>query len=245
MAPVNEPSTRPIDQTERRAASVAGVASLTSYAIVVAVNFGIFPRLFVRGDAPATVRNILANQALFRLGIAGNLLYCVGVVVLASSLYVVLRPAGRNLALFAAVGRTIHGVTWLAMTLNLFTALRLVVDPAYARALGADQVAALVRLNIGWHDAYYAGLLFLALAATANAGLWLRSRYIPRGFAAFGVGASAWCVGCTLVYYLAPGFTNVVSLSWFDSPMALFELALAVWLLTKGLATRSPTEATP
>ncbi len=51
-----------------------------------------------------------------------------------------------------------------------------------------------------------------------------------------GVAASAWCVACTLGYYIAPGFATLVNLWWFDSPMALFELALGVWLLMKGLS---------
>ena len=33
-----------------------------------------------------------------------------------------------------------------------------------------------------------------------------------------------------------PGFADVVSLWWFDSPMVLFELALSGWLLFKGLS---------
>ena len=54
--------------------------------------------------------------------------------------------------------------------------------------------------------------------------------------AAFGVISSVWCVGCTFVFYIFPGFAKVVNLWWFDSPMVIFELALSFWLLFKGLS---------
>jgi hypothetical protein len=47
--------------------------------------------------------------------------------------------------------------------------------------------------------------------------------------------SSAWCAACTLVFYIFPDFTKVVNLWLFDSPMAIFELALSFWLLFKGL----------
>ena len=47
--------------------------------------------------------------------------------------------------------------------------------------------------------------------------------------------SSAWCVLCTLIFYISPKFADVVNLWWFDSPMVLFELTLSFWLLFKGL----------
>jgi hypothetical protein len=67
--------------------------------------------------------------------------------------------------------------------------------------------------------------------------LWFKSNYIPRALAAFGVISSAWCAACTLVFYIFPHFTKVVNLWWFDSPMAIFEIALSFWLLFKGIRT--------
>ena len=92
-------------------------------------------------------------------------------------------------------------------------------------------------MYLSGYDAYYVGLLFWALGATVGSYLWFKSNYIPRALAAFGLVTSAWCVTCTLVYYIFPEFTKVVNLWWFDSPMALFESALSLWLLSKGLKT--------
>ena len=237
-----------IDESQRKAARVAGSACLISFATVVGVNFGIFGRLIVGGNPAETSRNILAHETLFRIGIAGDVIYCVGVVVLLTALYVILKPVSQNLALLAAFGRLVHGFTWLLATLNLFTALRLLSDADYTRAFGPDQLPAMARLYLSGSDAYYVGLLFWALAATVGSYLWFKSNYIPRALAASGVLSSAWCVICTLVFYIFPGFTKVVNLWWFDSPMALFEIALSLWLMFKGLrpaGTPKPDRAQP
>ena len=224
-----------IDQSQRKAAKVAGLACLISFVTVVAVNFGIFARLIVRDNAAETARNILAHETLFRIGIVGDMVYCVSVVVLLTALYVILKPVSQNLALLATFGRLVHGLTWLLVTLNLFTALRLLSNADYSRAFGPDQLPALARLYLSGYDAYYVGLLFWALGATVGSYLWFKSNYIPRALAAFGMISSAWCAACTLVFYIFPDFTKVVNLWLFDSPMAIFELALSFWLLFKGL----------
>jgi hypothetical protein len=225
-----------IDESRRTAARIAGLACPISFATVVAVNFGIFARLIVRGNPAETARNILAHETLFRIGIAGDMVYCVGVVVLLTALYVILKPVSQNLALLAAFGRLVHGLTWLLATLNLFTALRLLSGADYSRAFGPDQLPVLVRLYLSGFDQYYVGLLFWALGATVGSYLWFKSNYIPKAMAAVGVISSAWCAACTFVLLIFPGFRSVVNWWWYDSPMGIFELALSFWLLFKGLS---------
>jgi hypothetical protein len=227
--------TSTLDGTQRAAAKVAGLAFPISFVTVVAVNFGIFARLIVSANPVETARNILAHETLFRIGIAGDMVYCVGTVVLLIALYVILKPVGQSLALFAAFGRLVHGLTWLLATINLFTALRLLSGADYSRAFGPDQLPALARLYLSGYDEYYVGLLFWALGATVASYLWFKSNYIPRALAAFDVISSVWCAACTFVFYIFPDFAKIVNLWWFDSPMAVFELALSFWLLFKGL----------
>jgi len=236
-------TTSAIDGSQRKAARIAGLAFPISFVTVVAVNFGIFARLIVRGDPAQTARNILAHERLFRIGIAGDVVYCVGVVVLLAALYVVLKPVDQNLALLAAFGRLVHGFTYLLVTINLFTALRLLSGADYSRAFGPDQLPVLARLYLSGFDQYYVGLLFWALGATVGSYLWFKSNYIPKAMAAVGVISSAWCAACTFVFYIFPGFSKVVNLWWFDSPMGIFELALSFWLLFMGL--RAPGIAEP
>ena len=235
-----------IDESQRKAAKVAGLAYLLTFAIVVYVNFGIHDRLIIAGNAAETARNILAHERLFRLGIAGDLIYCAGIVVLLTALYVILRPISRGLALLATFSRLVWVLMWLTMTLHLFDALRLLSGADYLRALETDRAQGLALLYLGTRfDYYYVGLLFGALASTVCGYLWFKSRYIPRALAAFGVISSAWCLACTLVFYIFPNFDNVVNLWWFDSPMGIFDIVTSFWLLFKGLAPSSVADRGP
>jgi hypothetical protein len=231
----------PIDDSQRTAAKIAGFSYLITFATVVYVNFGIHDRLISNNNAE-TARNILAHERLFRIGIVGDLIYCVGVVVLLTALYVILKPVNRGLALLAAFWRLVWVLMWLVMTLHLFDALRLLSSADISRAFDADHLQALASLYLGTRfDYYYVGLLFGALASTVCGYLWFKSRYIPRALAAFGVISSAFCVACTLVFYVFPHFDKIVNLWWFDSPMGIFDIVLSFWLLFKGL---SPSRAT-
>ena len=58
-------TTGTINESQRKAARVAGFFYLLTFAIVVAVNFGINERLMVAGDPAQTARNILAHERLF------------------------------------------------------------------------------------------------------------------------------------------------------------------------------------
>ena len=228
-----------IDESQRKAAKVAGFTGLFTMAIVVFATFGIHARLIVASNAAETARNIMAHETLFRIGIACGLIYSVGLVVLLTALYVILKPVSRSLALLAAFWRLVYALMWVLMTLNLFVALRLLSGTTggadYLRVFEAEQLQALARLYLGGFDVYYVGLLFYALASTACSYLWFKSNYIPRALAAFGVISSVFCVACTFVFIIFPNFPKVVNLWWFDSPMGIFEMATSFWLLFKGL----------
>ena len=234
--------TTTLEESQRNAARVAGFFYLLTFGIVVAVNFGINERLMATGDPSRTAQNILAHERLFRVGIASNLVYEAGLLVLLSALYVTLRPAGRILALLAAFSRFVYALMWVLMTLNQLTALRLLKGADYLRVLGTEQTQVLGKLYLSGSDAYYVGLLFYGLASAGCSYLFFKSRYIPRLLAGFGVIVSAWAALCTLAYIISPDFARIVDLWWFDSGLGIFELATGFWLAVKGIR---PEMATP
>lgn len=143
-----------VDESQQKAAKAAGVIYLITLIIVVCANFAIHDRLIVESNAD-TARNILAHQRLFRIGIAGDLLYCAGVVVLLTALYVILRPVSRGLALLAAFWRFVFVLTWLIVALSLFDALRVLGDADFSRAFETERLQALVSLYLGTRFDYY------------------------------------------------------------------------------------------
>ena len=149
--------------------------------------------------------------------------------------YVILRPVSPGLALLATFGRLIFVLMWLAVALSLSDILRL-LDGDYSSALGAERVQALVSLHLATRfDYYYVGLPFGSSASTICGYLWWKSLYIPRWLALSGLIASAWCVICTVIFYVCPKYGDIVSPWLFDLPMASFDIVLSFWLLIRGL----------
>lgn len=232
-----------IDQSQRVAAKVAGITGLLAVLIVIIGNYAFLGPLVVPGKAAETAQNFATHQTEVRVALICFLTYGVSVVVLLAALYVILKPVNRLLALTGAIFRLVFVLLWLLTTLNLLGALRLVGSSPYLQAFEANHLQVLARLQIAASfDNYYVGLPFFGLAATVCSYLWLKSQYIPRSLAAFGVVASAWCVICAFVFLIFPGFDKTVNAYWFDSPMAIFELVVSVWLLVKGIRVSHPIE---
>ena len=233
-----------IDNSQRTAAKVAGWSGLLTFAIVVFGNYLLLNPLVVSGNVVATAQNIVAHETQFRLTVVCFLTYSLGVVVLLSALYVILKPINPGLALVGAISRLVFTLLWLLSPLNLLSALRLLSNANYLQVFEPDRLQALAKLHLGASfDDYYVGLPFFGLAATICAWLWLKSNYIPKGLAIFGVIASAWCVLCALVFLIFPHFNKVVNDYIFDTPMALFELIVSFWLLFKGLSPKIQSTA--
>ena len=232
-----------IDNSQRTAAKVAGIAGLLTFVLVVFGNYVLLEPLVIPRNAADTARNILAHQTQFRCALACFITYDIGGIVLLTALYVIFAPVNYGLALAGALFRLVFVMIWLVAPLNSLGALRLLSNASYLQVFEPDRLQALARVLIaGSFDDYYVGLPFFGLAATVCAWLWWKSNYIPKGLAIFGVIASAWCVLCAVIYLIFPNFNKIVNDYIFDSPMALFELVVSFWLLTKGLRPAAPIQ---
>ena len=236
-------TTNNIDNSQRTAARVAGIAGLLAFILVVFGNFVLLGPLVVPRNAADTARNILAHETQFRAALTCFISYDIGAIVLATALYVILAPINRGLALAGALFRVAFAMLWLIAPLNSLAALRLLGDAPYLTIFEPDRLQALARVQLaGSFDDYYVGLPFFGLAATICAWLWFKSNFIPRGLALYGVIGSAWCVFCAFAYLIFPNFNKIVNDWWFDFPMAIFELILSFWLLFKGLSPKIETQ---
>jgi len=84
--------------------------------------------------------------------------------------------------------------------------------------------------------------MLLGAGSTLFFLLFLRSRYLPRALAGFGIFTSALLVAMAVVVFVFPQRTNELKL--FGVPSLLTEVATALWLLLKGLHPRATAEAT-
>jgi hypothetical protein len=223
------------DAIQRRWARVVGFSYLFALAPAVFAELYVSGRLIVSDNAIATAQNIIAHERLFRLGIASNLLVFATDVVLVTALYVVLERVNRRLALLATFFRLIETTILIVAVLNDFYVLRLLSGASYLTTVNSDQLA-LVRVSIGAHgSAYGVALLLFGFGSPVFCYLWLRSGYIPKPLAVWGLLASAWIGICSFTFVVFPELTKVITIGYYGGPIFLFELTIGLWLLFKGV----------
>src|SRR5438132_5157885 len=107
-----------IDNSQRTAAKVAGIAGLLAFILVVFGNYVLLNPLIIPRNAVETARNILAHQTQFRIALTCFIAYGIGSIVLLSELYVNLVLVSRGLALSGALFRLVFAILWLIAPLN-------------------------------------------------------------------------------------------------------------------------------
>src|SRR6266496_5021447 len=110
--------THTIDNSQRTAARVAGIAGLLAFILVVFGNYVLLKPLVIPRNAADTARNILAHQTQFRVALTCFIAYGIGVIVLLTALYLILAPVNRGLALAGALFRLVFAILWLIAPLN-------------------------------------------------------------------------------------------------------------------------------
>jgi hypothetical protein len=232
------------DAIERRWARVVGFSYLFALAPAVFAEFYVSGRLMVSDNAIVTAQNIIAHERLFRLGIASNLLVFATDVLLVTALYVVLERVNRRLALLATFFRLIETTILIVAVLNDFNVLRLLSGASYLTTVNSDQLAALARVSMGAHNsAYGVALLLFGFGSPVFCYLWLRSGYIPKPLAMWGLLASVWIGICSFAFVVFPDLRQVITIGYFGGPIFLFELTIGLWLPFKGIRPGTSTSS--
>ena len=222
-----------IDRSQRMAARVAGLLYLLLMACGVFGEFNGRGSLIADNDPAKTAANIAGHLLRFRLGIVSDLAAFAGDIAIAVALDVLLRPIGRHLALLAAFWRVAEAAVLGVITLNSVTMLLLLNDARYAKVFSSQQLQSLVWLFNDTHDAgYNIGMIFLSLGCIVFSWLLLRSRYVPRLLAGFGLLAYVMMLVGTIVTIIWPD--NPLGAN-FDVPAGLYEISIGLWLLLRGV----------
>ena len=224
-----------VDAIQRRWARLVGFSYVCALAPAIFAEFYVAGRL-ISDNAVATAQNIIAHERLFRVGVASNLLVFVIDVLLITSLYVVLERVNRRLALLAAFFRLMENTILVVAVLNDFYVLRLLSGASYVSGLDPAALASVARVSIGAHNsAYGVALLLFGFGSSIFCYLWLKSGYIPRPLAAFGLIASVWIGICSFAFVVFPELNRVIGVGLYGGPIFLFELTMGLWLLIKGI----------
>ena len=191
-------------------------------------------KLFVTGNAEATVGNIAAHETLFRLGIVGDLLSGTLVLFVTLALYRLFRSVDRNLAVLVVIlGGVLPAAIDYFNVANDVAALTLARGADFLTAFTGPQRADLAMLFLRLHS-------HEILAAEIFWGLWLfplailtyRSRFLPRFLGVWLIVNGIAYLALSLTGLLLPQFEGKVALG--ALPAQFGELAFVLWLLIRG-----------
>ncbi len=227
--------------TDKAATAPVLEARLAGMAYLYIIAAGLFVELAVRGalvapgDGAATVANILGAETLWRVGFVAELFVLVCDVLVAVLLYRVLRPAGEALALLAAGFRLVMAAMLATNALNHLQPLLLFAGADSVTVPSRGELEGLALHALRLHAATYAaGLVFFGLACVfAGLGI-LRSRFLPRAIGALMVLAGVCYLVNSLTGFLAPHLAAGL-FPFILLPCLIAELALALWLLLRGV----------
>jgi hypothetical protein len=222
-----------LEPAQRTAARIVGFLYLFTNATAI-YAFSVRNKLIVPRDAAQTATNIAGSEFLFRTGIAMELITIAAVIVLVWGLYVILKPVNLNLVWLGTFFRLAENFVLAFVTVLEIAVLIVVKSPAYLQAFRPEQSQGLAYTIIRVYDnTFNIGFLFLGIGSAVFSYVWLKSRYIPKVLAAWGIFASTVMAVMSLALIAFPDL-SVIGMAHM-MPMGLYEFGLGFWLLIKGI----------
>jgi hypothetical protein len=201
----------------------------------------ILSRISGSGTFLDTAHSVAASETLYRIGLLCGLIGILSTVLLAIGLYVTLKPVDANLAMTALLFRLSESVIGGVAIVFGFANLQIYLEANHASAFDAGQLGALadlvartsaVGINIS--------VIFFSVGSTIFFYLFLRSNYIPRFLALWGVLGSLLCMAAFVGNLLLPQSSDAL-LGVGALPIGIAEPVLGLWLLIRGINTHAHT----
>lgn len=226
---------RPIEASPQLLARLGGVLYLAIIAIGIFAQVFVRNRILVAGDAMATAANLRTNEALWRWGIAAELLGMICVVVLLLVWVVLLSPVSRQLTMLAVLFDIVAHTVQVAGLMELVAVLFPLASAPYLAAFTPEQLAALARMSARGHGhGFGISLLFSGCFFVVAGYLIRKSGYLPRVVGVLYQLAGVGYIANTLALIVAPAWSGKVMIA-VAPPVLVGEVSLAIWLLVKGI----------
>jgi hypothetical protein len=206
-------------------------------------------KLFVSGNATATVNNIAAHEGLFRFGVVADLACGVILIFLTLAFYRLFKEVDQNLAVLVVIfGGVMPAVIDFVAVVGDLGVLMAVRGGEFLSVFDKSQRDALAMLLLHLRDRQNT-------AAEILWGIWLfplallvyRSRFLPRFLGVWLTINGFAYLALSLTGVLLPQYQSYVF--GYSQPALFGELALMLWLVIKGArppalgATASTTAA--
>jgi len=191
-------------------------------------------KLYVKGNAAATVSNIVAHERLFRIGILAELVGGIILILLVLAFYRLFKGVDPYLAVLVVVlGGVMPAVIYFVNVVNQLGALMLAKGADVVTVFDKPQREALAMVFLRLHSYQIDASLVLAGAwLLPLAALVYRSRFLPRFLGVWlAIGGFAWLI-LSFAAIFVPEYQN--KLFGILQPAFFGEIALTLWLVIRG-----------
>jgi hypothetical protein len=215
---------------------VAAFVFLIIFFLGMSTELFIRPGIIVPGDAAATVKNIAASEALFRLSLVSDLIRQMFLMLLPLVLYKLLKPVNKNIASLMVISALVSVPISMLNELNHFAVLLLSSGAGYLTIFKADQLNALVMffLELRKYGTFIPQVLSFWVLLLGY--LVFKSGFLPRilGILLM-LGGLCYTVQAVL-FFLFPNYDAMILGLFAFIGESLFYL----WLLIRGVKDQKP-----
>jgi hypothetical protein len=195
----------------------------------------IISRITGTGSFLASAHSVAASETLYRIGILLGLIGDLSTILLAIALYAILKPVDGILAMTALLFRLAESAIGGVVVVLSFANLQIYLDANGASALSANQLGVLAdllsRTSAAGTDV---SVVCFSIGSAIFFYLFLRSGYIPRALALWGLLGSLLCTIAFSGSLLAPQFSDLLR-GIGALPIGIAEPVVGLWLLIRGI----------
>lgn len=219
---------QPTDSSPRTAAIIGGAGLFVMAILAAYANFGILATLIIPEDARTTAENIIASSGSFRLAIISFLIVAILDIVVAWSLFVILKSANRSLSLITAWFRIIYAAIFAFSLTKLYGVFQLLTSPESSQ--GNEIYSQTMNGIKAFQKSWDIGLILFGLHLLLLSFIAIRFGTIPRWLGTLLAIAGLGYLIDSLGILLSPMYTLSLGEYTFFG-----ELILIFWLLWKGI----------
>lgn len=218
--------------------SINKIAKITGFGYLIIFVTGFFSNFFVLEsiviweESSKTVENLVQNEMLFRYGIVGFVIMVIADLLLAWTLYYLLKNVNKSISFLSALFRIVSAAIFGLALAYLLNVLKLMPGAENNLQISSDILHEFISFNTTW----LIGLIFFGCHLIVLGYLIFKSNYIPKT-----LGILLFIAG---IGYLIDSFANIVLPSYDNYkdllmmivmvPGIIGELSFTIWLLVKG-----------
>lgn len=215
-------------------ARIAGLLYLAVIAGGLFAEIGVRQQLIITGDPAMTAQNILANEGLYRSGLAINLSYLLCNIPFAILFFDIFRTANRMLAQLVMLAIVVTTTIEAANLFHMMNALDYLKE-SFHTGLTLPQRQDMAYANLqGFTSGFAVSLVFFGGVCLLYGWLIYESRFIPKIIGGLITLAGACYLFNSFAIILAPEFASSL-FPFIMLPCFIGELSLALWLTLKGV----------